>query len=189
MRVDVEMGRAVGKTVHPGVVSGLKQAGLDRVISVVRLDRKQVYVLFPNARSCINMPMSEADAAVSDKDVQVQRTVLGNETIGNRPCAKNRVVLKSARGEVLLEATTWNASDQRDFPIQVLLHSKERSTLLRFTKVDFKKPGGGEFEMPRGYTQYGSAEALLFAVGQKQKANAPAKPAAPAKPNTTPARR
>ncbi len=196
MRVDVDMNRATGQSAHPGVLSGLKQAGLDRVVSLVRTDRKQVYVVFPNARSCISMPMSEADAAASDKSVKVEKKVLGNETVGNRACVKHRMVLKSAKGDVLLEATTWNANDMNGFPVQILLHSKERSTVLRFAKVEMKRPAAGEFEMPRGYTQYGSPEALLLAIGEKQKqASAPkqetpaGRGAAPPKSGTTPARR
>jgi hypothetical protein len=193
VRMDFDMTQMKGKSVQPSLVSSMKQINLNRVASVVRLDKRLIHVLFPGAQSYVDTELSAAETAAAEKNVQVQRTPLGKETIENHPCTKTRVVVKNAKGVLLLEATTWNASDLKEFPIQIAARAKDGTTIMRFSQMQMARPAAAQFEPPNGYTKYGNPDMLLLAAAQRTmlgsksapaKATAPAKPVATQKPST-----
>ncbi len=179
VRMDFEMTLMRGKAVQPAIVNGMKQIGLDRVASIIRLDKRITHVLFAGAASYVDMEISPADAEAAEKNVQVQRTALGKETLDKHPCTKNKMVVRNAKGMTLLEATTWNAEDLKDFPVQIAVQAKEGTTIMHFTQIQLARPAAAQFEVPASYTKYGSAETLMLAATQKQmtspKSNAPSK--------------
>lgn len=194
VRMEFEMTQMRGKAVQPAVVNAMKQISLNQVASVLRLDKRIIHVLFPGVRSYVDTELSAEETAAAEKNVQVQRTALGKETIDNHPCTKNRVQVKNAKGVLLMNATTWNATDMKDFPLQISVQAKDGITTMRFKQVKLTRPAAALFEPPAGFTKYGNPDMLLLAAAQKQmtggsKANAPlattpakATPVSPAKP-------
>jgi hypothetical protein len=180
MRMDFDMTAMRGRDVQPAIVNGMKQLKLDRVSSLIRLDKRITHILFTGVRGYVNLEIPEADAAAAQKNVQIQRTPLGKVIVDKHPCNKSKVIVKSAQGAVLLEATTWNAEDLKDFPIQIAVQAKEGTTVLRFTQIELTRPAAAQFEVPSGYKEYSSAETLILAATQKQ-IKSPAKPATTAK--------
>jgi hypothetical protein len=168
IRMEIDMTQVKGKSASPVVVAGLKQAGLDRIINIIRLDKKRVYLIFPVARSYVNASLSGTDAEAAKKNLQIRKTALGTEAIEGRPCTKNQVVVKNSKGALLLEATTWNAADLKEFPVQIALPTKDNTTIMRFREVQLVRPAPAQFELPSGYAKYPGMEALLLAVSQKQ---------------------
>jgi hypothetical protein len=63
-----------------------------------------------------------------------------------------------------LEATTWNASDLKDFPIQIQTEEKGNTTLMRFRQVQLAKPEAKDFELPTGYKEYQDQQQLINGV-------------------------
>ena len=182
IRMDFDMAQMQGQAVQPIVVKALKNAGLDKIASILRLDKRAIHLVFPVSRSYVNMEMSAADVEAAQKNVQVQRTALGQETVDNHPCTKNRVLVKSAKGVALFEGLTWNASDMTNFPVKISVQTKEGTTVMHFTQVQMAPPPTAQFEVPSGYTRYASTEALFLAIAQKQ--NAPPKAATNSKTMT-----
>lgn len=168
MRVDVDVTKIQGRSVTPEAVAALKQAGLDRAAYIVRPDKKVIHLLFTGARSYASTDLSPTEVELTQKTVLLQKTALGQETIDNHPCSRNKVLLKNSTGTVLLEATTWNASDLKDFPVQISVPTKDGTTLLRFSQIQFSRPSMAQFEPPNGFTKYHSPETLVLAATMKQ---------------------
>jgi hypothetical protein len=70
------------------------------------------------------------------------------------PCVKNRVTVKDSRN-VIFEATTWNATDLRDFPVRIETQDQGKTSTLQFRQIQFAKPDEKRFEPPRGYKRTG----------------------------------
>jgi hypothetical protein len=192
VRMEFDMSQMHGKSVQPALISALKKIGMERVTSIIRVDQRLIYVVFTGARSYVPMEMSKEEAEAAQKNVQVLRTPLGKETIDKHPCTKNKVLVKNSRGQTLLEATTWNASDLKDFPVLIGVQAKEGITFLRFSQIQMTRPPAAQFNPPAGYTQYTSTDMLMLAATQKQmtgasgsnvsKSPSSTRPATPAKP-------
>jgi hypothetical protein len=61
------------------------------------------------------------------------------------------VVIKNSQATVL-EATTWNAGDLKDLPIQIETKQKDKTVIMRFTHVELAKPDAKQFDVPADYT-------------------------------------
>jgi hypothetical protein len=123
--------------------------------------------------------------------LRIQKTLLTRETLDGHACTKNKVVVKNSKGATLMEATTWNASDMKDFPLQISLQAKDNATVVHFSKVQFTRPAAAQFDPPGGFSRFRSPDALLFSVARKASApqtpavaapkSVPPKPASPSK--------
>ncbi len=186
MRMDFDMAQ-IKSGIPASSIPTLKQAGLDHVASVVRPDRQLIYLMFPGARSYANLEFSKADLEATGKDLQVQKIALGKETVDGRSCTKQKVLVKNPKGAAVLEATTWNAADLREFPVQIVFQDKDESTVLHFNDVHLSKPPAGQFDPPKDFRQYSSLEALFFGaspivvVTTNAPSSNPANSSAPAK--------
>ena len=109
LRVEIDMAQIHGKDLSPAAVASLKQLGMDRVVSLLRPDKKTLLILYPNAQSYVNLPFTK-DEIASDKNLKIEKTALARETVEGHPCVKNQVVVKSGTN-IVLAATVWNASD------------------------------------------------------------------------------
>jgi hypothetical protein len=185
MRLDIDMSQLKGKAVQPGMIAALKMGGLDRVATIVRPDSKSAFLVFNGAKSYVATALSGPDAEAGEKNLQVQKSPLGKETVAGRACTKNKVMVRNAKGATLLEATTWNAAEMKDFPVQIAVHAKDGTTTIRFNQVQMAKPSVTQFDPPAGYKKFASMEDLM--IGASQKINAEKKPApSPGKKNTQP---
>ncbi len=184
MRMEIDLSQIRGRSVSPGVIAVLKQAGLDRVVSIVRLDKKMIHVVFSGVRSYANMELSGADADAAQKNLRIQKTLLARETVDGHACARNRVVVKDSKGVALLEATTWNAADLKDFPVQIALQTKDNATIVHFNQIRLARPDAAQFEPPAGYARFNNTDSLLMSAAQK--ALAAQKPAAASGQNPPP---
>jgi hypothetical protein len=192
MRVDTDFGQLKSQRISAELIGMYKQYGFDRVTSITRPDKKAIYIVFPRVQSVANMEMSKEDVASSTQALKVEKIPLGKQTVDGHACTKNHVVVKDVKGAVLLDATTWNAADQKDFPLQIETKEGGNTSVLHFQQVNFARPDVKLFEPPAGYKQYSNPNDLMMAVVQRSAAPAaktPAQttPAAPAKPATKPA--
>lgn len=176
MRMDLALTEMKGKSITPIVVNSYKQAGLDRITSIVRLDKKQIYLVFPGVRSYAVSEMSKAEAEAAAKNLQIQRKLVASETLDGHACTQNQVIVKNAKGTNLLEAVVWNASDLQDFPVKVQVQSPGKTTTLHFTQIQMTRPEPSQFEPVSTYTKYSSPDALLIAIAQKQSASSTNRP-------------
>jgi hypothetical protein len=167
IRAEIDMSQMKSKQLPENAIAGLKQVGMSHVISVIRPDKKLIYVIYPDQKSVVSMPLSKEDAEAAERKPKLQKTELGKETIEGHPCVKNKVVVSDDKGQ-LLEATTWNATDLKEFPIQIQTKEKDSTSIVRYKQVQFVKPEAKQFDPPAGYTQYTDTMEMMQAIMKKQ---------------------
>jgi hypothetical protein len=162
----------------------LKPLGLDQVVSVIRPDRRATWVAFPKLRSLVKLPMPSEEAEAFIKPAKMERTVVTREKMEGFACVKYRVVVLDDKGK-RHEATVWNATDLRDFPVCVATREGQDTVVMRFRQVQFLRPDKAKFEPPAGYTECADMPALMAGpVGKYMKENHTAvKPATKPKGN------
>jgi hypothetical protein len=151
VRMDINLEQTTSKDLPAGTIAGLKQAGMDRIISIFRPDKNATLVVYPNSKTYVIMPLDVGETQAFQKGLTMEKTALGKETIDGHPCVKNKTVVKNQQGAVL-EATTWNATDLKELPIQIETKGKDTTVIMRFKQVQLAKPDSTKFEVPAGYT-------------------------------------
>jgi len=165
LRLDVDVKLIKSASIPQAMIGMAVQMGKDRVSAVIRPDKKMKYNIYPGTKTYDTMALTAADTEIATQ--KLEKKALGKETMDNHPVVRNLSTVRSSRGAVLLQATTWNATDMKDFPLQIELKENGFSTIMHFMNVNLVKPDPRIFDIPAGYKEEG--------------APAP-KPAAPAAP-------
>ena len=166
VRVELDMSKMKNKELPAGAAESMKQMGMDRLISITRPTEKSSYIIFPGLQSFVNMPLSKEEAETYEKNPKLEKTVLGKETIDGHSCVKNKVVVTDDNGKQH-EATVWNATDLKDFPLRIITTEKEDTVILRFKDVKLAKPDAKQFEKPTDLKEYPDVQAMMQAVMMK----------------------
>src|SRR6266481_4880206 len=172
IRVEIDMTQIKSQTVLESEAAQLKQMGLSQVISIIRPDKKLIYVIYPDQKSVLTLPMPKEDAEAAEKTPKIEKTALANETIDGHACVKNKVIVSDDKGQ-MLEAITWNAADLKNFPVQIQTKENGNTTLVRYKQIQIVKPATNQFEPPEGYAQYSDMMDLMQGVMKKGPGGAP----------------
>lgn len=155
LRLDVDVKLIKSSSIPAAMIGMAQQAGKDRVTSVIRPDKKVTYIIYPNSKSYSMLPLSASEAEVANQ--KLEKKELGKETIDKHPCVKNLATVKTSRGAVVLQATTWNATDMNGFPVQIEMKENGFSTVMHFMNVNLVKPDSRLFDIPAGYVDENAA--------------------------------
>jgi len=150
VRLEIDLAQVQSKEMTPSTLGSLKQAGMDRFVSIYRPDKKLTYLIYPGVQSYQELIQSKAETEAAEKGLKLEKSPLGKDTLDGHPCVKNKVVVKSTKGPVL-EAVVWNATDLKDFPIQIEMKENDNTMRMHFTDVRFVKPDAKQFEVPAAY--------------------------------------
>ena len=167
VRMDIDMTQLKGPQAPPDQVALLKQMAMDRVACIVALDKKAMQLIFPSLAAYVETPLPEDEAAALNNDLKLHKTPLGKETIDGHPCVKNRVVMTDTKGQKA-EAVVWNATDLKEFPVQMQMNDKETTVVMRYKEVRLSKPDAKQFDAPTGFTKHADMQQLMLAIAQKQ---------------------
>jgi hypothetical protein len=167
LRLDLDIKLIKSSTVAPEMIKMFVQAGKDRITSVVRPDKKATYIIYPSAHMYSVMQMSAADVEIANQ--KLEKKSLGKETIDGHACVKNQTIVRSPKGTVLLQATTWNAVDLKDFPLQIEMKDSGNSTILHFMNVNLVKPDPKLFDIPAGFKEEGAPAPKAAAPATKKR--------------------
>lgn len=167
VRMDIDMSQLKGPQAPPDQVALLKQMSMDRVACVMALDKGATQLIFPSLSAYVETPLPEEEIAVLNKDVKLHKTPLGKETIDGHSCVKNRVILTDGKG-YQTEALVWNATDMKDFPVQMQMNDKQTTVVMRYNDVRFNKPDAKQFEAPAGFIRHSDMQQLMIAIAQRQ---------------------
>src|SRR2546427_5833581 len=167
VRMDIDMTLLKGPKAPPDQVALLKQMAMDRVACIVALDKKAMQVIFPSLAAYVETPLPEDEAAALNKDLKLHKTPLGKETIDGHPCVKNRGGMTDTKGQKA-EAVVWNATDLKEFPVQMQMNDKETTVVMRYKEVHLSKPDAKQFDAPAGFTKHTDMQQLMMAIAQKQ---------------------
>jgi hypothetical protein len=144
MRAEVDIAQMKNKDMPPGAAEMMKQSGMDRVISIVRPDKTNQIIVYPNLKSCLIMPLAK-------------------ETIDGHACIKNKAIVTDAKGKTH-EFTLWNATDLKDFPVQIQNTEDGTTTVMLFKQIQVAKPDAAKFEVPSDYKQYDDMQSFMRAM-------------------------
>jgi hypothetical protein len=152
VRLEIDLSQAKSKDLTASALAGVKQAGMDRVVSVFRPDKKVTYIIYPGVQSYLILPLAKGDVEALEQGLTLKKSALGKETVDGHPCVKNKATVSNAKGPVL-EAITWNAADLKDFPLQIQMNQKDNKVIMRFSQVRLVKPDAKQFDLPPNYGQ------------------------------------
>jgi hypothetical protein len=150
IRMDINLEQSTSRERSAGAIASLKQSGMERMVSLARPDKKVTYILYPSIKKYMTLPLAKGESEAMEKGLEMVKTDLGKETIDGHPCVKHKVIIRNAKGPVL-DTTTWNAIDLKDFPIQIETKEDDKTVIMRFKQVQFAKPDPKQFDVPTDY--------------------------------------
>jgi hypothetical protein len=167
LRMDIDMAQIKSASLPPSLIPSFRQMGMDQTVVIMRPDKKVTLSIFPRAKAYAEVPMTREETLAVDKNYKVQKAPLGKENVDGHACEKNKVILTDDKG-TRDEATVWNATDLKDFPVQMQIPvDKDSTVVIKFRDVKLGRLDPGQFEAPAGLAKYSSAEALLQDIATK----------------------
>ena len=160
VRAEIDLSQIKSKEMPPEAAASLKAMGMDKMVSVVLPEKKNTLVIYPSLRSYAEVPMSKDDASTMDTKYKIETTKLGTETLDGHACVKNKVLVTGEKGDKH-EAVVWNATDMKDFPLQMQMNQNEATVVMRYSNVQLVRPDAKQFEAPTGFTKHASVEQMM----------------------------
>ena len=65
------------------------------------------------------------------------------------------------------ESTVWNATDLKNFPVQIVAAEHANAT-LRFKNVNLSKPAADQFQPPSDFTKYDDMRTMMMQTMMKR---------------------
>lgn len=153
LRVDVDVADAKGDIMTPEQIAQMKAMRMDRSSSILRPDKNLLYVVYPGLKAYAEVPLPKETATALSKTPKTEKIPIGKETLDGHPCTKNKVILTDPQGQKE-EFFTWEATDLKDFPIQVQLVEGGKQFIFRYRDLRFSLPDSKLFEPPQGFTKF-----------------------------------
>ena len=173
-RVEIDISQMKNKDMPAAATAAMKQLGMDRLVTIVRPDKKAKYLIFPGIQSYVNTPLGNEEAEAFAKNPKILKTVVGKETLDGHACVKNKVVTTDDKG-AKAEFTVWNATDLKDFPVQIMTKEKEDTVIIRYKEIKLEKPDAKQFDVPTDFKSYPDYMALAQAASMKMINEPPAR--------------
>lgn len=166
-RFELDLTKVRGASLQPTMAAQIKAMGMGEMTAITRPDKKSSFLIYPGLQAFTEMPLPDEDAASASAKFSVQSKTVGNEKLDGHPCTKNAVVVTDEKG-VKHEATVWNATDLKNFPLKVEHKEDGQPVTLLLRSVNLTPPDAARFEAPAGFTKYDSVQALMQGAVMKQ---------------------
>jgi hypothetical protein len=166
MRGELDIAKLKSKDLPAMAASAAKSVGMERVITLVRPDKQESYLLYPAFQACVVAPLDADEVAALQKPARIKRTALGKETIDGQPCQKQRVVVTEPDGRQHT-ATIWVSPALKNFPVRVETRDGTDTILMQFRQVKLQRPDATLFDLPTGTARYDDPKELTTAVMKK----------------------
>lgn len=172
LRTRMDANQIKSAELTPAAAAQMNKFGLAEKVTVIRQDKKLVYAFYPAQKAVLTVPFSKQDAETTSKPPTIQKTPLGKETIDSHPCTKNKVIITDSQNQ-RTEVTTWNASDLKDFPVQIQTVEQGKTATIRFAQIQLAKPDPKLFDPPSGFAEFTSQTELMKSIAAKTMGAAP----------------
>jgi hypothetical protein len=166
VRLELDMSQIKSKQLTKESLTAMKAAGLDKLVTVVRPDRKVAMLIYPAVAGYVEMPMTRDEAQDMDRNFTVSKTKIGKESIDGHPCEKYKVVLTSSNG-ASQEAIVSYATDLREFPLRIEMNQPGTQLVMVYKAVNLARPEVKLFEAPLGFTRHTNVELLMQSAAFK----------------------
>jgi hypothetical protein len=169
MRADMDLAEVKGSSIPPEAAAMMKQAGMDKMSTLIQPDKKLTTLIYPNAQAYADMPADDEGVADTFESAE-----LANETVDGHPCKKVKLTSTDSKGKTH-EALVWQATDLKNFPVKMQMAQKSNTVLVNFRNPKLESPPASQFEVPANFTKYPSMQALMQAAMMKMFSGAGAK--------------
>lgn len=166
MRGEIDITKTRSTEFPALAASAAKSVGMEKVVTFVRPDKAETYLLYPRFNACVAVPIDAEDIETLKRPAKLRKTPLAREVIDGHPCLKSKMEVVESGGRIH-EATVWQAADLKDFPVRIQTVDGAESLELNFSHIRFERPAAKDFELPAGTTRYEDAQALSQAVMKK----------------------
>lgn len=160
VRFEVDLANAKGSMISPEVVSQMKAVGMDRVVSIMRMDRKRLYIIYPGLKAYADMAIPNETAQSLAKNLKVERTPQGKENVGSHSCTKVLLTFTDDKGRKQT-MVSWEAADLKGFPVQAQMVENGQNLLVKLRDVKLNRPDSKLFEPPSGYKKFNDIQSLM----------------------------
>lgn len=150
----------------------MKAMGMDRMVILNDPAKKAAFLVYPGLESYVELELKDADDAKTAENYKLETSEIGKETLDGHPCVKNKVVITDDKGATH-EFTTWNASDQKKFPLKVVTSSGGKEITMLFKNIKLVKPDAAMLELPKNHQRYGNFMEMMQEQMMKRYGGAP----------------
>lgn len=142
--------------------------GLDKMVMISLPDKNNTLTIFPSVKGYVQTDFDKEEPSGQDKtEFTVKMTKEGEESVDGHATIKNKVVVNDGTNAVY-EATVWNATDLKNFPVKIEQAGDGDKVTMFFKNVKLQKPAADMFEVPAGYTKYANMLELMQDAMKKQ---------------------
>ncbi len=159
LRAEMDLSEIKGGAIPPEAAAMMKQAGMDKMISVVRSDKKVTLISYPGLKSYAEVPFTASETA----DEKAELTDAGKDTIDGHPCLKKKLTTTDSKGRPQ-EAFVWQATDMKNFPVQIEMAQRSNKLIVKLQPPKLETPEAALFDAPAGYTKYNGVQELMQAA-------------------------
>jgi hypothetical protein len=159
VRSEIDLSKSSGNF-PPQMVEQVKSMGMDRTVFISLPDQNTSYIVYPAKQAYVEQPIARAGPAEPPQS-RIERTRLGTDQVDGHPCVTARVVMTDSAGR-RSEALVWEATDMKNFPIQVQITDNGTTITTRFTNVNTQRPEAAMFEPPPDFKRYNSLQELMM---------------------------
>lgn len=167
MRMEMDMAQVKSAQMPANAAAQMKQMGMDKVTIISRPDKKLNWMIYPGLKAYTETPMTSDQLAGAASTNKIEIISLGKETIDGHPCEKRKLITTDETGKKH-EALVWNATDLKDFPIQMQMNDSDATVVMKYKETKFEKPDSKLFEAPDGLTKYDSLQGMMQAEMMKR---------------------
>jgi len=155
--METAQGAMKGRVYHaPGKERRELNQGGERMVSIVRQDKKLVWTLMPEQKMYLEMPLGSSPDQTDISEWAVEQTAVGPEELDGVKTTKSKVVMKHPRGDKL-GGFWWTTADGVTVKMDMLAvegGSKARIK-MELKNLQVGKQDPALFEIPAGYQPMG----------------------------------
>ena len=170
LRSEMDMSQVKGASIPPEAAAMMKQAGMDKMVTLIHPDKKATIISYPGLQSYAEVPFTEDEAA----EEKVESTEVAKESIDGHPCVKTKFTSTDSKGKVR-EAFVWQATDLKKFPLQMEMAQRSQTVIVKLQPPKLETPAAALFDVPASHTKYPNVQALMQAAMMKMFSGAGAK--------------
>lgn len=160
VRSEIDLGQIRSKDMPADAGAMMKQMGMDKMVTIVLPEKKVMLMIYPALSGYTEMPLPKDEAETVQSNFKIDKEKLAKETVDGHPCDKCKVTMTDDKGQKR-DATVWQATDLKDFPIQMQMTEKDTTVVILYRDIKFAKPEASQFEGPAGFTKHDSMQAMM----------------------------
>ncbi len=120
----------------------------EHMITITRMDKKIMWTIIPSEKMYLEMPFNPKDAPKTEIHGEIDRKLVGSETIDSHPTKKYLITYKE--GNQTEKVYQWWATDI-DFPIKTA--DINNKWIQEYKNVNMGSQPNNLFEVPAGYSK------------------------------------